>query len=222
MKKWIEDLQWKKWREAARTGWERCGFAVVMLLCAVVIGIGMFLGERAADPKAAEVADAVPTPAATLRPVEPVRAAQVEPVAVSIPEPTEAPLSLPLLGGKGETYASDSLVYSQTLGEWTTHEGIDLLAPEGTEVGAAADGTVLEAYEDASWGNVVIIDHGGGFITGYASLGEIAVAAGESVSRGQCVGTAGASAMVESQTGAHVHFFVLSDGRTVDPRTYLR
>ena len=70
------------------------------------------------------------------------------------PEPLKdkVEMIMPVEGNLGATFTTDSLIYSDTLEEWTSHKGIDIFADEGTQVNAALSGTIMEVYED-SFGN---------------------------------------------------------------------
>ena len=97
------------------------------------------------------------------------------------------------------------------------HEGIDISAPTGTTVSAAASGRVIIAGSMGGYGNIVVIDHGGGLSTAYAHLSSIWVGGG-SVSQGQGIGAVGCTG---SCTGPHLHFEVRVNGSPVDPFAYL-
>ncbi len=97
------------------------------------------------------------------------------------------------------------------------HEGIDIAAPSGTAVHAAASGTIIYAGWMGGYGNIVVIDHGGGLSTAYAHLSSIWVGGG-SVSQGQAIGAVGCTG---SCTGPHLHFEVRINGSPVDPLGYL-
>ncbi|HEY4433846.1 MAG TPA: peptidoglycan DD-metalloendopeptidase family protein, partial [Candidatus Cybelea sp.] len=94
------------------------------------------------------------------------------------------------------------------------HPGLDIAAPTGTTVTAAAGGTVIMAQWYGGYGNYVLIDHGGGYSTGYGHLSAIYVSNGQSVKRGQAIGAVG---MTGEATGPHLHFEVRIDGKPVDP-----
>jgi murein DD-endopeptidase MepM/ murein hydrolase activator NlpD len=96
------------------------------------------------------------------------------------------------------------------------HAGIDIAAPAGTPVRAAASGTVIFAGWMGGYGNLVVIDHGGGLATAYAHLSSIW--AGGGVSQGQGIGAVGCTG---SCTGNHLHFEVRVNGQPVDPFGYL-
>jgi len=98
------------------------------------------------------------------------------------------------------------------------HTGIDVAAPAGTPIRAAAPGVVVHAGRWGGYGNCVILDHGGGLATLYAHCSELAVAVGQEVSQGQIIGYVGSTGLA---TGPHLHFEVRRDGRPVDPSGYL-
>jgi murein DD-endopeptidase MepM/ murein hydrolase activator NlpD len=102
------------------------------------------------------------------------------------------------------------------------HDGIDIAADAGSTVCAAADGTVYTVYEDDTMGTTVVIRHEGGYVTQYASLAkEVCVSPGQTVEMGQAIGTVGASALLETAIGDHVHFSVTCDGEPMDPNEFL-
>jgi len=94
------------------------------------------------------------------------------------------------------------------------HQGLDIAAPTGTTVTAAAGGTVIMAQWYGGYGNYILIDHGGGYSTGYGHLSAIYVSNGQSVKRGQAIGAVGSTG---ASTGPHLHFEVRIDGKPVDP-----
>ncbi len=98
--------------------------------------------------------------------------------------------------------------------ERNPHNGLDIAAPEGTDVRAPADGTVIEAGDFFFSGNMVYIDHGQGLISLYAHLSRIDVKPGDVLRRGQILGAVGQTGRV---TGAHLHFAVMSNGVLFDP-----
>jgi murein DD-endopeptidase MepM/ murein hydrolase activator NlpD len=98
------------------------------------------------------------------------------------------------------------------------HEGIDISAGSGAPIAAAASGTVISAGYMGGYGDLVVIDHGGGLATAYAHLSGYAVGPGQSVSQGQVIGYVGCTGHCY---GPHLHFEVRVNGAAVDPLGYL-
>lgn len=99
------------------------------------------------------------------------------------------------------------------------HPGIDMAAPTGTPIMAAADGIVVLAEWNGGYGNCVIIDHGNGIATLYGHQSRIAASEGDSVTEGQTIGYVGSTGY---STGPHLHFEVRVFGETTDPLPYLK
>jgi len=102
-------------------------------------------------------------------------------------------------------------------GKKTTHLGVDIAAPEGTPVYATAEGTVKTAENLKGWGNLLVLEHAGGFSTFYAHMKAFEVKAGDKVTRGQVVGSVGNTGQ---STGSHLHYEVRKDGTQVNPADY--
>jgi murein DD-endopeptidase MepM/ murein hydrolase activator NlpD len=97
------------------------------------------------------------------------------------------------------------------------HKGIDIAAPKGTPVLAAAGGTVRESEFSAERGNYVVIDHEEGASTVYAHLEKLLVEPGQLVEAGEQIGTVGSTGMA---TGPHLHFELRINDEPVDPSDY--
>lgn len=97
------------------------------------------------------------------------------------------------------------------------HKGLDISASSGNPVIAAASGTVVKSYFSSSYGNYVVISHGGGVMTAYAHMTRRLVSTGQRVAAGQQVGTVGSTG---NSTGPHLHFEVYVGGSTVNPMNY--
>ena len=98
------------------------------------------------------------------------------------------------------------------------HWALDVAIAAGTPVYAAADGKVLVAKWHDSYGNFVLIDHGGGYSTLYAHFSSIAVSAGQSVSAGQVIGYVGTTGFSK---GNHLHFEFRVNGQKKNPLEYV-
>ena len=103
-------------------------------------------------------------------------------------------------------------------GDGRNHEGIDIAAPVGTAVRAAACGTVSLAGSQSGYGNIICIQHGSSFSTCYAHLSQMSVKQGTYVKVGQVIGRVG---MTGRTTGPHLHFETRVSGRAQDPAPYL-
>jgi murein DD-endopeptidase MepM/ murein hydrolase activator NlpD len=98
------------------------------------------------------------------------------------------------------------------------HEGIDLAVTSGTPVVSAAAGTVIVAGWMGGYGNLVVVDHGGGISTAYGHNTSVTVGVGQQVAQGQLIAYSGNTG---HSTGPHVHFEVRVNGAAVDPMGYL-
>ena len=122
----------------------------------------------------------------------------------------------PFSGRVLNAYSGDELVYSKTLGDWRTHNGIDISAATGTAVTAASDGIVTSVHSDPMWGNVVEVTSGEVVMT-YAGLGDdIAVSVDQQVTAGETLGSVG-QIPCELSLEPHLHFDVQVNGDYVDP-----
>ena len=99
------------------------------------------------------------------------------------------------------------------------HAGIDISAPKGTPIKAAAAGIVVRAAWRGSYGKSILVDHGNGTMTRYAHCNTMLCRAGESVAAGQRIGTVGRTGR---STGSHLHFEVIINGKHKDPEKYLQ
>ena len=98
------------------------------------------------------------------------------------------------------------------------HSGVDLAAPAGTAIYAAASGVVAGAGYNSSMGNYVMINHGSGLFTVYMHASALYVSEGEAVAAGQTIAAVGSTGV---STGNHLHFSVRLNGNYVDPNDYI-
>ena len=192
------------------------GYYIALILCVAAIGITGYLYSR--NPEETEqtmkLLGTETAPSGTEALTQPATAA-------SEPEPT-LKTAAPVAGQTVAEYAVDCLGYNQTTRDWRTHSGMDIAAEAGTQVCAAAAGTVYSVYDDEALGRTVVITHAGGYATRYGSLAqEVAVAPGDAVALGQPIGTVGSTALLESALEPHVHFCVTCNGEPVDPQDFL-
>ena len=135
-------------------------------------------------------------------------------------ENKEPEFCAPVKGEIIREFASESLVYSNTLQEWITHNGIDIKADKTSVVTASTNGTVYAIKNDPRYGLTVIVNHDGGYQTVYSNLltAEFVVE-GEEVEKGQTIGTVGNSAAFEISDEYHLHFEILKNNKYIDPTT---
>lgn len=99
-----------------------------------------------------------------------------------------------------------------------THTGIDIGAPIGTNIKAAASGTVTFAGWKGTLGKMVVVSHGNGIQTYYAHCSKLLVSAGQKVSAGQLIAKMGSTGR---STGSHLHFEIRVNGASINPQSYI-
>ena len=128
----------------------------------------------------------------------------------------------PLVGEEVAAFSVDELKYNETLGDWRTHDGVDIAAEVGTQVLAACSGTVTQVIDDDLMGTSVTIAHDGGYETVYSNLQSVpTVSEGQEVSAGEVIGSVGCTSIAEFAVPAHLHFAVTKDGVPCDPKEFL-
>lgn len=191
-----------------------------------VAGSASIVDSPSANPSPRVTAQPTPVPTAKPSPAPTVPpTAQPSPAVSSQPQstPTAALVfTWPVNGTVIAGYSVEALAYSETMGDWRTHDGLDLATSLGAQVYATASGTVSAIYKDDFMGTTVEIDHGNGLTSQYANLAEVpTVAVGDGVSTGSVIGSVGATAAAEQGSQAHLHFAMYQDGNPVDPVDYL-
>lgn len=111
-------------------------------------------------------------------------------------------------------FQTDSLVWSEDLQQWQTHEATDFSANAGEAVFSVLDGIVTEAYFDSLYGNTIIINHGNGRVISYSSLNTLKlVSVGQKIKKGEVISAAG-TCLAEDSFGTHIHIeYFQSDER---------
>ena len=139
------------------------------------------------------------------------------------PSDVEVVFSLPVADATvGTAY---TFWYNSTLNRYNLHQGIDFKADAGTEVAAAYAGTIESISDTLLEGGKVVISHGDGLTTEYASIDVASnLKVGDKVEQGTVLGAVSAAADAmgnEYNEGAHLHFGVFENGASIDPTTYL-
>lgn len=136
-------------------------------------------------------------------------------VSAALPAVPAQPFASPKSGAVLQPFSGDELVYNETLGDWRTHNGMDIAGKAGDTIKAPMAGTVKTAAEDALWGGVVEIE-ADGCIARVCGLAKPAVKEGQTVALGDKLGKL-AEAPAESALPAHLHIEITRDGKLVDP-----
>ena len=133
--------------------------------------------------------------------------------------------SMPVNGEIGIDFSDSIPVFSQTMNDYRTHEGIDIMANLGTEVVAVADGVVTNVWNDPFMGTCVSIEHTGNAISVYKNLDpevKDGIIIGASIKSGDVIGAVGESAMNELAEEPHLHYELKINGKCVDPKEHLK
>lgn len=197
---------------AAKRVWSGYGYYISLALLVALFGLAAYL-YKSGTPQAVETQPAAAE--ATLAAAPVMAEATAEPTATPVPEPS---FMMPVVGEITKGYAPDTLTWNETLGQWRTHPGIDIAAASGAAVMASEAGVVLDAYEDDVYGYVIELGHAKGYVTRYCSLATLElVEIGESVVKGQVIGSVGTTARMEAADGPHLHFEMEYDGEKIMP-----
>ncbi len=138
------------------------------------------------------------------------------------PEPIK--FTAPVCGSVYGEFSDAVPVFSNTMNDYRTHEGVDVSAEIGEAVCACADGVIDEIYEDPMMGQTVKITHADGFESVYQNLSTVlpdGIQKGASVCAGQVIGSVGDTALIECEDDPHLHFEILLAGKPVDPSLHV-
>lgn len=137
------------------------------------------------------------------------------------PKKVELHFMVPVEGEIAKDFSDSSLVYSETLQEWTVHLGVDIAAEKGSAVVASEAGTIESIKNDPRYGTTVTITHENGYKSIYSNLLSAEfVSEGQVVEKGQTIGSVGDNAAFEIADNSHLHFEMKKDGETVNPSNY--
>ena len=132
----------------------------------------------------------------------------------------QTPSIRPVVGGR--ISAQFGMRLDPFVDKFKPHHGIDISAPRGTDIYAAADGKIIETKTryrpNYGYGKQIIVDHGYGMKTRYAHLSKVLVKPGQKITRYTVIGKVGDTGR---STGPHLHYEVLKEGKTVNPALYL-
>lgn len=225
------------------------GIGVMVALIVLIFALSIFKTKQEADKKIAEIEN-MPSDATIVSTTEDKTINEVQNTAeenkvavntlnqinsktnqtATTPEPTpvveeskkvELHFIAPLQGEITKDFSDSSLVYSETLEEWTVHLGIDIKAEKGSAVSASEKGTVESIKNDPRYGLTVTIAHENGYKTIYSNLLSAEfIAEGQEVEKGQTIGSVGDNAAFEIAESSHLHFEMKKDGETVNPSNY--
>lgn len=128
----------------------------------------------------------------------------------------EPVFSYPVEGKIVLPYSADHAIYDPTLDQYRTNTSVSLAAAEGTQVKAAAEGTVKAVLQDTEAGNRIVIAHNGDWLTTYGQLA-VSVKEGDRVEKGQTIGQVTAPTKYGAALGTHLEFAMEKAGEPVDP-----
>ncbi len=139
----------------------------------------------------------------------------------AVPQTSGGAYIMPVTGEILNPFSGGELVKSKTLGEWRTHDGIDIVAKEGTPVKSVFDGTVKEITTDPKWGVMVEVEYpaGNAFYCGLADT--VKVKKGQKIALGDVIGEVGNTSIIESGEESHLHLAMKKDGEWIDPMSVI-
>lgn len=147
---------------------------------------------------------------------------ETQPVGADPNEP-EAKFALPVTGKLQKGHDTTIQVYSNTMGDYRVHVGLDIATAAEAPVYAAADGEVEKVWNDALMGTCISIAHADDTVTIYKNLAKDlakGITAGATVKKGQQVGCVGDTAVIEMADEPHLHFEMTVKGVSVNPLDY--
>lgn len=130
---------------------------------------------------------------------------------------------MPVEGDVMRDYTKDTLVFSNTLQQWVSHEAVDILSQIASPVKAIEAGKVIEVKSDPRYGYIIILEHGQGYQSVYCNLSTLdMVHVGKEVEKGQVISGIGNTALYEIKDNPHLHFELMKDGKNVNPLEHIK
>lgn len=225
------------------------GFYIVLFLCVAAIGIsGYYLfngltgaaGGFGSDPTAAVSGQAemekdqpeIQTPTDqdqaaedTVKTDDTAKEEEPAPQEETAPDEEAAASTAyvwPVQGEVARDFSLEVFAYDDTMGDWRTHDGLDIAADLGSPVCSCGAGTVTDVFSDPMLGMTIAVDHGRGMESRYSNLAEsVNVQVGDTVEAGTVLGAVGTTAISESANPSHLHFEMIEYGVSIDPLNYL-
>lgn len=127
---------------------------------------------------------------------------------------------LPVLPAPGKIiaeFSNQTPIFHERLGDWRTHNGIDIEAAVGDDVYVCETGVVEKIYKN-NLGGCILVDHQNGYKSLYANLGQIdLVAVGDELHTGETIGRVGEASLGDITAAPHIHFEMYYNGKAIDP-----
>lgn len=207
------------------------GVYISLAICMLVIaGIGIFASVRSVSNLLAENVEELDDLSVNSDIVSsylpPVKESDIKDTSDEIPDvstlaPAEPTVWIePVSGDVQKRFSAGELIYSETMNDYRTHNGVDISSSDGATVVSVADGTVSDVRVDPLWGTVVSVDHGNGMVSVYKNLSDTlpeGIEVGAFVEEGGVIGAVSSGALVEIGEASHLHLEVMSNGEYVDP-----
>jgi len=144
----------------------------------------------------------------------------IEPAIIAKPLEFIMPIDSSEIGMK---FSNGQLLYSETLGEWILHNGIDIVAKQGTPVLASESGKIIEISSNVQEGIKIVIEHKEGYKTVYSNLSTTKmVQEGQQIEKGQTISGVGKTATFEYEEKDHLHFEIYKDEKAINPLNLLQ
>lgn len=207
------------------------GVYISLAICMLVIaGIGIFASVRSVSNLLAENVEELDDLSVNSDIISsylpPIKETDVPDITDTTPEATTTVTVEPTVwiepveGEVQKRFSAGELMYSETMNDYRTHNGVDIATSDGATVVSIADGTVKEVRVDPLWGTVVSVDHGNGIVSVYKNLSDTlpeGIESGAFIEEGGVLGAVSSRALVEIGEASHLHLEVMSDGVLVDP-----